>query len=123
MDKLKPKVGLLALTLELYEELAPALRGEREKWVRDRMIPAMSSFADVRFSRAASRREEIDQVVAEYEAAKVDVLMEAELRHGGARGLPVELIDDLSDVVSEQRLDDFEHPRVAPVPVENRVEI
>ena len=32
--RLRPKVGLLALTLELYETLVPGLRGSREAWLQ-----------------------------------------------------------------------------------------
>ncbi len=32
----RPRIGLLALTLDLYETLAPALRASREAWVRER---------------------------------------------------------------------------------------
>lgn len=63
----KPRVGLLALTLELYETLAPQLRTGREKWLRDALLPALEPIADVRFQQAVYRREEIDAAVAELE--------------------------------------------------------
>ena len=71
----KPRVGLLALTLELYEELCPTLREERERWLVDRVMPALAPLADVQFDRAVFRREDIDAVVAGYEAAGVDGLV------------------------------------------------
>ena len=36
-NPLQPKVAVLALTLELYETLAPELRRDRENWVRREM--------------------------------------------------------------------------------------
>ena len=37
----KPKIGLLALTLEFYEKRAKGLREDREKWLRSSIIPAI----------------------------------------------------------------------------------
>jgi hypothetical protein len=37
----RPRVGLLGLTLELYETLAPDLRPGREEWVRRAVLPAL----------------------------------------------------------------------------------
>jgi L-arabinose isomerase len=71
----RPKAGLLALTLELYEQLSPGLREDREQWLRTAVLPALASTADIRFSRAAFRREDIDAIVAEHEAAGVDALV------------------------------------------------
>jgi L-arabinose isomerase len=71
----RPRVGLLALTVELYEQLAPGLRQQREQWLRSAVLPALASDADVRFCRAINRREDVDTAVAEYETAGVDVLL------------------------------------------------
>jgi L-arabinose isomerase len=71
----KPRVGLLALTLELYEQLAPELRGARERWLREAVLPALEPIANVRFDRAVFRREDVDAAVADFESAGVDVLL------------------------------------------------
>lgn len=71
----QPRVGLLALTLELYETLAPDLREGREKWLRDAVLPALSSIAEIRFQRAVYRREDIDAVVRELEHEGLDALL------------------------------------------------
>ncbi|MGA2662545.1 MAG: hypothetical protein ABSH34_34125 [Verrucomicrobiota bacterium] len=71
----RPKIGLLALTLDLYETLAPALRASREAWVRSALLPRLQPQGDLLFKTAVCRREEIDGVVAEYEAAGADVLL------------------------------------------------
>lgn len=71
----KPRVGLLALTLELYEQLAPGLREAREQWLTRAVLPVLEPIADVRFTRAAYRREDIETIVAECEAAGADALM------------------------------------------------
>lgn len=71
----RPKIGLLALTLELYETLLPDLRGSREGWLRRAVLPALQREADVVFSRAVFRREDIEAAVAEFEAGRVDALL------------------------------------------------
>ena len=71
----RPKIGLLALTLELYETLAPGLRASREAWVRREILPALEPHADVLFQAAVFRREEIEATLAGYEAAGVDGLL------------------------------------------------
>ena len=43
----RPKIGLLALTLELYETLVPGLRGSREAWLRQAVIPGLQASCDV----------------------------------------------------------------------------
>jgi L-arabinose isomerase len=71
----QPRVGILALTLELYEQLVPGLRSQREQWVRDAVLPRLQSHADVQFDRAVFRREDIERTVAAYEAGGADVLL------------------------------------------------
>jgi len=71
----KPRVGLLALTLELYEQLVPDLRPQREQWVREAVLPALAPVANVQFDRAVYRREDIEAVVRGFEASGVDTLL------------------------------------------------
>lgn len=71
----RPKVGLLALTLELYEMLLPDLRASREAWLRKSVIPALQRASDVVFDRAVFRREDIEATVAGFEAANLDALL------------------------------------------------
>jgi len=70
-----PKVGLLGLTLELYETMAPALREGREAWMRNAVLPALGEVADVVFPGAAFRREDIEARVAQFEAEGCDALL------------------------------------------------
>ena len=71
----KPRVGLLALTLEFYEHLAPELRTDREAWLQRCVLPLLKPVADVSFDRALSRRDEIDAAVARMEAEGVDAIL------------------------------------------------
>ena len=70
-----PKIGVLALTLELYETLAPTLRVSREGWLKEKAIPSLATVADVVFERAVYTREDIDAQVASLEAQGVDALV------------------------------------------------
>ena len=71
----RPRVGLLALTLELYETLAPDLRGEREAWLKRDAVGALEKDVDVLFDKAVFRREDIDAQVAALEAQGADALL------------------------------------------------
>jgi len=71
----KPKVGLLGLTLGFYEQLAPELRKGRERFVRERLMPALEKIADVHFDRALFKREDIESAITRFEAEHVDVLL------------------------------------------------
>ena len=72
---LRPRVGLLGLTLDLYETLAPGLRESRETWVRQAVIPALTPHAEILFSSAVFQRDDIQHAVAAFESARVDALL------------------------------------------------
>lgn len=74
-DPSRPQVGILALTLEYYERLAPDLRSQREQWLRNRVAPALAAAADVRFTSAVFRREDVDATVAGFEAEGCDAIV------------------------------------------------
>ncbi len=71
----RPRVGLLGLTLELYESLSPALREGREGWVRRAVVPALDPAAEVSFPGAAFRREDVERQVDRFEAEGCDALL------------------------------------------------
>lgn len=71
----RPVVGVLALTLELYEDLAPDLRASRERWLRDAVLPALAPDLDVRFDGAVFRRDTIEAAVAKLEREGADALL------------------------------------------------
>lgn len=70
----RPRVGILALTLKLYERLAPGLRARREHWLQSQVLPALSPIADVRFSRASFCRKDVDAIVAGFDADGCDAI-------------------------------------------------
>lgn len=63
------------MTLELYESLVPDLRLQREKWLKDQLLPALAPSADVVFDKAVFTREDIEAQVASLEASGVDALL------------------------------------------------
>jgi L-arabinose isomerase len=71
----KPRIGLLALTLELYEQLVPGLRQEREEWLRRAVLPALAAVAEIDFTCAACRREEVERIVLDCESRACDALL------------------------------------------------
>ena len=71
----RPKIGLLGLTLELYQTLAPALQASREQFVRAKLKPLLAKHATVMFDGAVCRRTEIDAAVARFERAGVDAIV------------------------------------------------
>ncbi len=71
----KPRIGLLALTLEFYEQLLPKLREDRERWLREAVLPKLAEIAEVQFDRAVFTHEGIEAAVQRFEAAGVDALL------------------------------------------------
>jgi L-arabinose isomerase len=63
------------LTLELYEQLLPELRSDREQWLRRALLPALSPVADVEFRRAVFRCDEIEAEVQRLEQAGAQALL------------------------------------------------
>ena len=72
---LRPKIGVLALTLELYEKLAPELRQDRENWVRREVLPALLKNAEVLFERSVCRSRDIEAALAGFETAQADAVL------------------------------------------------
>jgi len=71
----RPKVGVLALTLEFYERGGWGLREGREKFVREKLIPLLARSAEVRFDRGLFTRQDVEETIHAFEADGVDVLI------------------------------------------------
>ncbi len=69
----KARVGLLGLTLKLYD-LYPDLKPRMVAFA-DRLVDTLSSFADVRFPGVCDTREQVDQAVAAFEAEDRDLII------------------------------------------------
>lgn len=75
MKPVRPRIGLLALTLELYDELAPDLRESRNAWIRGKIVPALSDFAEVDFPGIVSNARGVESAVAGFESERLDGLL------------------------------------------------
>jgi L-arabinose isomerase len=75
MKATRPRIGLLALTLELYETLAPKLRSGRERWVRREVLPALRPRATVRFGGAVFTADDVSAAVNSFEANDCDAIL------------------------------------------------
>ena len=75
---LQPRVGLLALTLELYETLAPGLRASREAWLQRDLLAALRPHADVRFTGRVSD----DELLGLYATSSVVIFPPADEDYG-----------------------------------------
>lgn len=72
---IRPRIGLLALTLELYETMVPGLRASREAWVRQSVLPALRARAEVSFSEVCFQREAVDAAIGRFEAEALDAIV------------------------------------------------
>jgi L-arabinose isomerase len=75
MADYRPKVGLLGLTLEFYESLAPAIRVERDAWVRRDVLPALAPHARVEYPGAAFRAADIEARIRAFEASGCEAIL------------------------------------------------
>lgn len=71
----RPRLGVLALTLEFYEQFAPGLRPAREAWLRGTLTSLRTKGVDIEFGGAAWTRDQIDETIRQLEAADVDALL------------------------------------------------
>ena len=70
----KPKLGILALTLELYETLAPGVRENREQWLKHDILGPLGRFVDVEFHEAVYSKDTIQAEVRRFEQIGVDAI-------------------------------------------------
>lgn len=74
-ESTRPKVGLLGLYLEFYEKLCPQLRSDRDNWVHQQVLPALSGIADVNYSGGVFRREDVERTVEKFEHDGMDMIL------------------------------------------------
>ena len=71
---LKPKLGILALTLELYETLAPGVREDREKWLREVVVKKLGQYVDAEFRNAVFAKTAIEKELNHMEQSGIDAV-------------------------------------------------
>jgi L-arabinose isomerase len=79
----RPRIGLLGIMQALYDTMVPGIT-ERQAAYAHALAERLGAVADVRFSRPARDREDIDAIVAEFIAENVDGIVIVMLTYGPA---------------------------------------
>jgi len=77
----RPRIGLLGIMQELYDEMLPGITERQAGYARD-VGEALSATVDVQVAEPARNRADVEQRVAEFEAAGVDGLLVVMLTYG-----------------------------------------
>jgi len=77
----RPRIGLLGIMQELYDEMLPGITERQAGYARD-VGEALSSVADVQVADPARNRADVERTVAEFEAAGVDGVLVVMLTYG-----------------------------------------
>jgi L-arabinose isomerase len=77
----RPRIGLLGVMQELYDEMLPGITERQAGYARD-VAAALESVADVQVAEPARNRADIERVVAEFEAAGLDGVLVVMLTYG-----------------------------------------
>jgi L-arabinose isomerase len=79
----KPIIGLLGIMQELYDKMLPGITGRQEAYARE-VVSRLADVADLRFPRAARNREDIENIMRDFETSGVDGVMIVMLTYGPA---------------------------------------
>jgi L-arabinose isomerase len=88
----KPKIGLLGIMQELYDEMIPGIT-EHQAQYASRVAGGLSDAADVVFTRPARNRDDVEAIVRELVARDVDGIMIVMLTYGPAMRTVRALLD------------------------------
>ncbi len=80
---MKPRIGLLGIMQELYDEMLPGITEHQADYARA-VAARLADVADVEFARPARNREDIEAIVREYGADGVDGIAIVMLTYGPA---------------------------------------
>ncbi|MGQ9732783.1 MAG: hypothetical protein ACUVX8_16110, partial [Candidatus Zipacnadales bacterium] len=72
--KRSPRVGLLTLTLELYDHARPELRPDREQFARQ-IVALLGEFAEVTYSGISNTREAVQRACRKFVEQDVDLVV------------------------------------------------
>jgi L-arabinose isomerase len=78
-----PRIGLLGIMQELYDDMIPGITEHQAEYART-LVQQLSGRAEVRFTRPARNRDDVEEIVAELLAADVDGIMIVMLTYGPA---------------------------------------
>ena len=77
----KPKIGMLGIMQELYDDMIPDITAHQETYARD-VVDQLSDVADIDFPRAARNREDIEEIVRDFNTRSLDGIMIVMLTYG-----------------------------------------
>lgn len=83
IEERKPRIGLLGIMQELYDDSIPGITERQEEYARD-VCDQLSSAADWTFPRAARNREDIEEILAKFNYDGLDGVMIVMLTYGPA---------------------------------------
>jgi L-arabinose isomerase len=83
VTKRRPKIGLLGIMQELYDDMIPGIAEHQAAYARD-LAGQLSSAAEVLFLRPAKSREDVEAVARELIASRCDGIMIVMLTYGPA---------------------------------------
>ncbi|MDR3488201.1 MAG: L-fucose/L-arabinose isomerase family protein [Bradyrhizobium sp.] len=79
----KPVIGFLGIMQQLYDKVMPSLTAHQEAFARE-VVGRLADTAEVLFPKAARCREDIEEIMAGFAAAKVDGILIVNLTYGPA---------------------------------------
>ncbi|MEX0720237.1 MAG: L-fucose/L-arabinose isomerase family protein [Balneolaceae bacterium] len=117
IERRKPQIGLLGIMQELYDDDIPGITKRQEKYARD-VCDQLSDVADVEFPRAARNRDDIEEILENFNHKKLDGVMIVMLTYGPAmrtvralqnNNLPLLLanIQPVPEVTTDWNMDDL----------------
>ncbi len=80
---MRPRIGLLGIMQELYDEMLPGITEHQAEYARA-VAARLSEVAEVDFVRPARNREDIEEIVREYGARRLDGIAIVMLTYGPA---------------------------------------
>jgi L-arabinose isomerase len=88
----KPKIGLLGIMQELYDDMIPGITERQGRYAND-VAQRLGGVADVTFTRPARNREDVEAITRELVTANVDGIMIVMLTYGPAMRTVRALLD------------------------------
>ncbi len=83
MKSVKPKIGFLGITQELYEAFLPDITAHQEAYARE-VIRTLEDVADFHFPGAARNRDDLERYMKEFNEKELDGVMIVMLTYGPA---------------------------------------
>ncbi len=83
IEQRKPRIGLLGIMQELYDDDIPDITEHQENYARE-VCDRLSDVADVEFPRAARNRDDIEEILGNFNHRELDGVMIVMLTYGPA---------------------------------------